>query len=105
MNFLIVWVSFWFTIKWPLSHIYYINFPLIFLYSLYVYHHFASSPHWKTAARIYLTAAFVFQIAFAWYTYPLFSMYRPSPGRGLVVQAIDQKNYHLLGERRDNSYY
>lgn len=102
-NLLMVWVSFWFTVKWPLSHIYYINFPLIFLYSLYVYHHFASDPQWKTLARVYLSAAFIFQISYACRNYySQFSLYHDRPR---VVQAIEKKDYHIVGERRAYSYY
>lgn len=101
-NVLMVWASFWFTVKWPLSHIYYINFPLIFLYSLYVYHHFIRNPQWKTLARIYLAAAFIFQVSYAWRNFPGESLYRNRP---LVAKAIQTKDYHLLGERRANSYY
>jgi hypothetical protein len=101
-NLLMIWISFWFTVKWPLSHIYYINFPLVFLYSLYVYHHFCSDPQWKILTRVYLAAAFIFQISYAWRNYPQFSIYHDRPR---VVQAIETKDYHLVGERRVNSYY
>ncbi|HVM32319.1 MAG TPA: hypothetical protein VMU88_04230, partial [bacterium] len=102
VNFLLVWASFWFTVKWPLAHIYYINFPLIFLYSLFVYRHFAARPEWKTFTRVYLAAAFLFQAAYAHKNYPQFSLYHD---RAKVAQAIDQKNYLILGPRRPNSYY
>jgi hypothetical protein len=101
-NLMMVWVSFWFTVKWPLSHIYYINFPLVFLYSLYVYNHFAAKPWWKNLARVYLAAAFVFQIAYAWRDYPQFSIYHDRPR---VAKAIQDKDYRIVGDRRPESYY
>ena len=101
-NFLIIWVSFWFTVKLPYAHIYYSCFPLVFLYSLYGWSRLAPSPRWRTFAKVYLAAAFLFQITYAIRAYPQLSLYRD---RALVVQAIQQKNYHLLGERRENSYY
>jgi hypothetical protein len=101
-NVLIVWASFWFTMKWPLAHIYYTCFPLVFLYSLYCWSWFAAFPGWRLFAKIYLAAAFLFQIADAVRVYPQFSLYHD---RAPVAQAIDQKNYHLMGERRENSYY
>ena len=101
-NFLIIWVSFWFTVKLPYAHIYYTCFPLVFLYSLYGWSRLGDSSGWRTFAKVYLAAAFIFQITYAIRAYPQFSLYRDRP---LVVQAIQQKNYHLMGERRENSYY
>jgi hypothetical protein len=101
-NFLIIWASFWFTIKLPYAHIYYTCFPLVFLYSLYGWSRLADSPRWRAFAKVYLAAAFIFQITYAVRAYPQFSLYRDRP---LVAQAIQEKNYHLLGERRENTYY
>ena len=102
-NFMMVWVSFWFTPKEPLSHIYYnACFPMVFLYSLYCWSRLAESGKWKNFAKVYLIAAFLFQSAYAVNVVRAYSLYT---NRGLLVKAIDEKNYHLVGERRPLSYY
>jgi hypothetical protein len=102
-TFVIVWVSFWFTYKWPLSHIAYDGtFPMVFLYSLYCWNSLASSKGWKVFGIIFLAAAILFQTAYAWRIYPVYSIYRD---RDKIVRAIQEKNYHLVGERRAYGYY
>lgn len=102
-TFLIVWASFWFTCKWPLSHIYYdATFPMVFLYSLYCWESLAASKPWRVFGVVFLVAAIVFQAAYAWRTYPVYSIYMD---RDRIVRAIQEKNYHLVGERRSLSYY
>ncbi|HET9869674.1 MAG TPA: hypothetical protein VFR02_04140, partial [bacterium] len=104
VSFLIIWASFWFTVKWPLAHIYYTCFPLVFLYSLYGWSRFAGSKGWRLFAKVYLASAFIFQIAYAVRAggHPELTLYHD---RGKVVQAIQQKDYRVMGERRENSYY
>jgi hypothetical protein len=102
-TFVIIWVSFWFTSKWPLAHIAYDGtFPMIFLYSLYCWNSLASSKGWRIFGVVFLAAAILFQTAFAWRIYPVYSIYRD---RDKIVRAIQEKNYHLVGERRSYSYY
>jgi hypothetical protein len=102
-GFLMVYVSFWFTVKWPLSHIYCDGFfPLVFLFSLYCWSRLAFSKGWRTFAKIYLAAAFIFQAAYAWRIHSVYSLYS---NRAKITQALKEKNYRLLGERRPNSYY
>jgi hypothetical protein len=102
-NLILMWASFWFTGKWPLSHIFYdATFPVTFLFSLFVWNRLASSLFWRRFAVLTLAAAFIFQAAFAWRIYPAYSLYRD---RTRFTRAIDQKNYRLLGERRPLSYY
>ena len=100
-NIGIIWASFWFTMKWPLAHIYYVCFPVIFLYSLYCWSRF-SSPGWRTFAKVYLAAAFIFQVAYAWRIYPVYSLYRDRPR---IVKALQEKDYRIVGERRAGVLY
>ena len=102
-TFAIVWVSFWFTYKWPLSHIYYdAIFPMVFLYSLYCWNVLAPSKGWRIFAVVLLAAAIVFQTAYAWRIHPIYSIYKD---RDKLVRAIQEKNYHIVGERRAFIYY
>ena len=98
----IVEVSFWFTLKQPIAHIYFILFPFIMAYSCYVWALFTERAPWPTVAKVFLVVGFVFQLGFAWVRAPQWSIY---PQRAQVAKAIQEKNYHLMGERRSGSIY
>ncbi len=97
-----IWISFWFTIKQPLSHIYFIFFPFLMAYSCYVWVLFAGNRRWAWAAKAFLLLGLYFQVGYAVAVAPRDSLYSQ---RALVAKAIEEKNYHLLGERRAGSFY
>jgi hypothetical protein len=97
-----VYASFWFTIKQPLSHIYFVFFPFIMTYSCYCWARFADRRPWRFAAKLFLALALFFQIGYAVAVAPQDSLYTQ---RALVAKAIQEKNYHILGERRPGSFY
>ena len=98
----IVEVSFWFTIKSPLSHIYFILFPFIMAYSCYCYRLFADRQTFRLWAKVFVALGIYFQFVYALALAPQFSIYLQRP---LVAKAIQEKNYHLMGERRPSSLY
>jgi len=100
--FLIVYGSFWFTIKAPLSHIYYVLFPLLMIYSCYCWAFFISNSRFRILAKVFLVFGFLFQVGYAVIMAPQDSIY---PQRGVVLKAIQEKNYHLLGERTQGDLY
>ena len=100
--FAMVYSSFWFTVKMPLSHIYFIFFPLIMTYSCYCWMAFKENENFRLAAKVFVLLAVVFQFGFAIAVEPRDSIY---PQWKTLKQAIDQKNYHLVGERRPESLY
>jgi hypothetical protein len=95
-------VSFWFTIKLPLSHIYFILFPFIMGYSCYCWVLFADKKYGRVLAKIFLVFGVFFQLVYALTLEPQYSIY---PQRARVAKAIEEKNYHLMGERRPGSLY
>jgi hypothetical protein len=99
---LMIWVSFWFTIKGPVSHIYLVFYPWLMLYSCYCWNLFADNPGWKMAAKVFLVFALYFQIGHAIVAAPQDSVYIH---RDVVLKALREKNYHLMGERRPGSFY
>ena len=108
--YLMIWVSFWFTIKLPLSHIYLVFYPWLMLYSCYCWSLFAENPRWKIGAKIFLGFALYFQIGYAIVVLPHDSFYSQRPevaaiNRNVVVRALKEKNYKILGERRPGSLY
>ncbi len=108
--YLMIWVSFWFTSKLPLSHIYLVFYPWLMLYSCYCWSLFADSSRWKTAAKAFLALALYFQIGYAVAVLPHDSFYSKRPevaaiNRDVVARALKEKNYKILGERRPGSLY
>ncbi len=99
--FFLVWISFWFTDKDPYAHIYYILLPLIAVYSFYIWDRLAVNKFFRIFGVICLFASLWFQAVHLFQQMPNGSLYS---NRAKVAQSIDQKNYHLLGERRPGSH-
>ena len=95
-------VSFWFTSKLPLSHIYFVFFPFLMAYSCHCWVRFSAKKHWRILAKVFLILGVYFQFGYAIAVAPHDSIY---PGRAKITQAIREKNYHLFGERRADSLY
>ena len=100
--FLMVWVSFWFTVKLPLSHIYLIFYPLLMLYSCYVWSLFANRSQIRFGVKILLILGLYFQIGYAVTHWPHDSLY---PDRARLVRALEQKDYRIFRERRPGTFY
>jgi hypothetical protein len=101
-SFCVVWGCFWFTIKPPASHIYLVLLPLIMIYSCYCWMFFAGNPKWRAVAKIFVVFAVFFQLGYAVAVAPRDSLYAQ---RETVAKAIQEKNYHLFGERTPGDYY
>jgi len=97
---LMIYSSFWFTSKLPLSHIYFIFFPLLMTYSCYAWMRFKKS--WGIWAQAFIVLGVVFQFGYAITVAPRDSIY---PQRDIIRKAIEEKNYHVFGERRAGSLY
>ncbi len=94
--------SFFFSIKGPSSHTFYILFPLPVLYSFYCYEWlWETYRYWKNTMYIALLSAVFFYIGLGLYDFNHISLYK---NREKVKQAIEQKNYKLLGERRSDKW-
>lgn len=93
-----IYASFFFSVRGPLAHTFYVVFPVAALYSFYVWRFVASPRLWRIAAVV-LAAGVVFHAALAIDRGPQRSLYRD---RGLVQTAIAARNDRLLGDRRDS---
>ncbi len=100
--FAMVYASFWFTVKMPLSHIYFVFFPLIMTYSCYGWAALKDLKYAPLLAKAFLVIGVIFQLGYAVAVEPRDSIYTKWT---VIKQAIDQKNYHLMGERRPESLY
>jgi hypothetical protein len=99
---LLIYVSFLFSIKPPQSNHLYISFPLLMIYSLYCWNRILKGKQWQRVAKVFLACGIIFHIGLALYNLPRTSLY---PVRARVQSAIDEKDYHILGERRPNTLY
>jgi hypothetical protein len=99
---LLVWASFWFTSKPPSAHIYYILLPLILIYSFYIGARLAAHHKWRALGVACLVANLWFESGYMWQMMRIQSLY---VNRAKVIQAIHERNYHVLGERRPGSLY
>lgn len=101
-TFLLIYVSFWFTSKDPLAHIYYVLLPVVLVYSFYVWNELAERRFFRVLGLVCLLASLWFAVGTL-----VKNMRDPSAlysNRSLVAKAVAEKNYHLLGERRPGSF-
>jgi hypothetical protein len=102
VNIILFYVAFLFSIKPPQTNHLYITFPIPMIYSLYCWDRLWQSIRWQRLAKIFLGCGIIFHVGLALYNLPRVSLY---PVRSTVQSAIDEKNYHVLGERRPNTQY
>ena len=102
LNICLIYVAFLFSIKPPQTNHLYITFPIPMIYSLYCWDRLWQSTRWQRLAKAFLACGIVFHVGLALYNLPRVSVY---PVRSTVQSAIDEKNYHVLGERRPNTLY
>jgi hypothetical protein len=100
--FLLIYVSFLFTFKAPASHTYYLTLPAVMLYAFYVFSPWVSKKWFLTTAKALLVCNLVFHVGLAVDNFEKKSLYK---NRDLFVRAIQEKNYHLVGDRRANALY
>ncbi len=102
-TFLMVYLSFWFTSKEPLAHIYYVLIPLIILYSFQAYGWWAKDKLWRRLGILCLVASI-----WLWGGYVVHQwkgQYSLYTNREKAVQALEKMDYRILGERRPQSFY
>lgn len=100
-TFLLLYVSFWFTSKDPFAHIYYVLLPVVLVYSFYVWNELMGRRIFRILGLICLACSFWLAAGTL-----VKNMRDPSSlygKRDLVLKAVQEKNFHLLGERRPGS--
>jgi len=90
-------VAFAFSIKGPASHTFYLLFPLVMIYSFYVWAPWLRLRVARVLAAALLISGAIVHVAIAHDTLVTTSLYTKRP---LVVRALAERNYLLLGERR-----
>jgi hypothetical protein len=100
--YLMIWVSFWFTSKLPLAHIYMVFYPMLMVYSFYVLDLFPKSKVFSLTAKVFVLLGFFFMTFYA----PILGQKDGlSLNREPLAQALQHKDYHLAGERRPGTLY
>jgi hypothetical protein len=102
MVFLLIYGSFLFSVKGPTSYSFYLALPLVMLYSFYVLYPWIHRRWFKIAAAALLVCNGIFHLSLAVDHFPDKSLfgYRDS-----IREAIEHKDYRLMGERRPHSLY
>lgn len=96
-SFLLIWFSFFFSIKGPSSHTFYVMFPLVMIYSFYCWKPLFKKTWIRRIAVVFLISGFIFNSCVAYNNFKTKSLYT---NRSKPFQAIEKKDYHILGERR-----
>ncbi len=94
---LITWLSFFFSVKGPSSHTFYVMFPLVMIYSFYCWQPLFRRRWFAVIMVVLLGSGVITHATLAYHNYSLKSMYLH---RDLPLKAIQEKDYHILGERR-----
>ena len=97
LTILLVCASFLFSVKDPASHAFYVTFPVATIYAFYCWEILLQRQWVRVIAASLLVCTAVIHLAIAIDHGKTRSLYT---NRELVVRAIREKNYRLLGERR-----
>jgi hypothetical protein len=101
-NVVLLYASFLFSIKPPQSNHLYVTLPLPVLYAFYCWERLLARTRWRRFAAVLLACGVVFHVGVAAYNFSHISLY---VDRRAVQTAVDERNYHILGERRPGSRY
>jgi hypothetical protein len=98
----LIYASFLFSIKIPLSHTFYITLPIAMLYSFYCWNEFLEKESWQKFALVFISCGIIFNIGLAVNNYSRVSLYVE---RAKIVEAIKALDYRIMGERRAGARY
>ena len=100
--YILVFLSFFFSIKGPSSHTFFLVFPVIVFYSFYCHAYLLEKfTLWKKLMYGALFSCIFFYAAIANYNFTYKSMYK---NRSQVEKAITHKDYKILGTRRSEAW-
>ena len=96
----VLWIygSFFFSVRGPLAHAFYVVFPIAALYAFYGWRWLAGLRLWQIA-RAVLVSSVILHLGVIVWQLPRRSLYRD---RALAQAAIDARNDRFLGDRRDS---
>lgn len=98
----LLYLTFLFSIKSPVSHTFYVTLPVAMLYSFYCWSEFLKKSGWQKFAAVFIVCGLTFDIGLAATNLKQVSIYVE---RAKVAAAIKAKDYRILGERRGGARY
>jgi hypothetical protein len=98
----LLYALFAFSFRPPHSHTFYVTLPLAMLYSFYCWSPYLTRRRWQIFAAIILACSVVFHTTLALDRRARTSLYT---NRAIVQSAINARDYHILGERREGARY
>ena len=102
LSVLMLFLAFFFSLKGPSSHTFYFVLPLPLIFSFYCYNWLINkNVKWGKLFNLILFLSVIFHCGLAKYNFTDKSIYKD---RQKVQQAIDKKDYKVLGERRADSW-
>ncbi|HRS54167.1 MAG TPA: hypothetical protein P5250_05635, partial [Bacteroidales bacterium] len=99
VTFFIIFISFFFSVKGPSSHTFYLVFPLVLFYSFYCYNDifFKYKKHFNYLFLSIFILSFILYTGIIINNYYTKSLYK---NRDKVKAAIEQQDYKILSRRR-----
>lgn len=101
-NVLLLYALFLFSIKPPQSNHLYVTLPLPVLYAFYCWERVLARPRWRAFAKVVVACGIIFHAGLAAHNFSRISIY---VDRRAAQEAVDSKDYRILGERRPGSLY
>ncbi len=97
ISIILTYFSFFFSVKGPSSHTFYLLLPLALIYSFYCWERIIHIKWIKIITIIFLFSSIIFHLAVAINNFKYKSLYI---NREKAVKAVQLKEYNILGERR-----
>lgn len=102
LSFILIFISFFFSIKGPSSHTFIIMLPVAMFYSFYCYQWLIKkNTFWLKLLKIAVICGLIFHIGMDLHNYKTISLYK---NRKQAQEAIDKKDYKILGSRRSENW-
>jgi hypothetical protein len=98
---LVLFVAYNFSVTGPHSHTFYLTMPVAMLYSMYCWAPWLERQTWRRFAALVIFSGLIVSASFMADYGPLRSLYSD---RARVVRAIQQNDYHIVGERRSTEW-
>jgi hypothetical protein len=101
-NVALLYLCFLFSLKPPQSNHLYVTLPLPVLYAFYCWDRLLARPRWRKLAAAVLACGLLFHAGLALHNLPRVSLY---VDRRAAQDAVEARDYRILGERRPGTRY
>ena len=95
-------LAFLFSAKSPVSHTFYLTLPIAWLFAFYCWSPFLTKRFWQQFAAVCIACGIIFHAGVAVNNYSRSSLYLD---RGKIIEAIRNRDYRIMGERRPGAKY